>query len=86
MEHVTDQMLFMVDAYSFENLFDEKCRKAVRYIRQAGGKMKHSQLLRNMHESKEVFKQIMDTLQENGTVTTAFIPTEGKTAKYYRLA
>lgn len=85
-EHVTDQMLFMVDAYSFENLFDEKCRKAVRYIRQAGGKMKHSQLLRNMHESKEVFKQIMETLQENGTVTTDFIPTEGKTAKYYRLA
>lgn len=35
--------------------------------------MKHSQLLRNMHESKEVFKQIMDTLQENGTVTTDFI-------------
>ena len=38
-EHVTDQMLFMVDAYSFENLFDEKCRKAVRYIRQPGGKI-----------------------------------------------
>lgn len=37
-EHVTDQMLFMVDAYSFENLFDEKCRKAVRYIRQAGAR------------------------------------------------
>ena len=85
MEHITDQMLNMVDEYSFENQFDEKCRKAVRYLRQAGGRMKHSQLLRNMHESKEVFKQIMDTLQENGTVTTDFIPTEGKTAKYYRL-
>ena len=84
-EHITEQMLFMVDAYSFENLFDEKCRKAVRYIRQAGGKMKHSDLFRSMHESKEVFKQIMETLLENGTVTSDFVPTAGKTAKFYRL-
>ena len=57
-EFVTDQMLWMVDNYSYESLFDEKCRKAVRYIRQAGGKMKHSDLLKQMHASKEEFKQI----------------------------
>jgi len=85
-EHITDQMLAMVDAYSFENQFDEKCRKAVRYIRQARGKIKHSDLLRSMHESREVFKQIMDTLIDNGTVTSDFVPTAGKTAQYYRLA
>ena len=47
--------------------------------------MKHSQLLRNMHESKEVFKQIVETLQENGTITTDYVPTGGKTAQFYRL-
>lgn len=68
-EHVTDQMLFMVDAYSFENTFDEKCRKAVRYIREARGRVAHGVLLKRMHESKEVFKQIIETLEENGTIT-----------------
>jgi len=58
----------------------------VRYIRQAHGKIKHSELLRVMHESKEVFKQIMETLIENGTVALDFVPTAGKTAQYYRLA
>ena len=42
--------------------------------------------IKDGNQAKEVFKQIMETLQENGTVTTDFIPTEGKTAKYYRLA
>jgi hypothetical protein len=84
-EYVTDQMLFMVDNYSYENVFDEKCRKAVRYIRQAGGKMKHSDLLKQMHASKEEFKQIMETLLENGTVSSEFVPTAGKAAQFYHL-
>ena len=68
-EHITEQMLLMVDAYSFENMFDEKCRKAVRYIREAGGRVAHGVLLKRMHESKEVFKQIIETLEENGTIS-----------------
>ena len=56
-------------AYSYENLFDEKCCKAVRYIREAGGRVAHGVLLKRMHEPKEVFKQIIETMEENGTIT-----------------
>lgn len=84
-EHITDQMLFMVDAYSFENLFDEKCRKAVRYIREAGGRVAHGVLLKRMHESKEVFKQIIETLEENGTVTHEIKGTGAGMTRFYLL-
>lgn len=84
-EHITDQMLFMVDAYSFENLFDEKCRKAVRYIREAGGRVAHGVLLKRMHKSKEVFKQIIETLEENGTVTHEIKGTGAGMTRFYLL-
>jgi len=85
-EFITNQMLSMVDAYAFENQFDEKCRKATRYIKEAGGRLPHSILLKRMHESKDVFKQIMETLIENGTVASEYVPTAGKAVQVYRLA
>lgn len=84
-EHITDQMLFMVDAYSFENLFDEKCRKAVRYIREAGGRVAHGVLLKRMHESKEVFKQIIETLEENGTISHELKGSGASMTRFYLL-
>lgn len=84
-EHVTDQMLFMVDAYSFENTFDEKCRKAVRYIREARGRVAHGVLLKRMHESKEVFKQIIETLEENGTITHELKGSGASMTRFYLL-
>lgn len=84
-EHITDQMLFMVDAYSFENLFDEKCRKAVRYIREARGRVAHGVLLKRMHESKEVFKQIIETLEENGTITHELKGSGASMTRFYLL-
>ena len=84
-EYVTDQMLFMVDNYSYENLFDEKCRKAVRYIRDAGGCVAHGVLLKRMHESKEVFKQIIETMEENGTITHEIKGSGPSMTKFYIL-
>ena len=84
-EYVTDQMLWMVDNYSYENLFDEKCRKAVRYIREAGGRVAHGVLLKRMHEPKEVFKQIIETMEENGTITHEIKGTGPSMTKFYIL-
>jgi cytosine/adenosine deaminase-related metal-dependent hydrolase len=84
-EYVTDQMLFMVDNYSYENVFDEKCRKAVRYIREAGGRVAHGVLLKRMHEPKEVFKQIIETMEENGTITHEIKGTGPSMTKFYIL-
>ena len=82
---LTEQALFMAQRYSYENPFDEKCQKAVRYLTEAGGSYDHGALLKRMHESKETFQQIMDTLVESGSVTTEFQTTGGRTRKSYRL-
>ncbi len=85
-EFLTKQMLFMVDAYSFENAFDEKCRKIVRYIGEAGKPIAHGVLLKKSHESAEMLKQIIDTLTENGTITVSFVGEGAKTTKVYAMA
>jgi hypothetical protein len=83
---LTEQALFMAQRYSYENPFDEKCQKAVRYLTEAGGECDHGALLKRMHESKETFQQIMDTLVESGSVLAEWHPTGGRTRKTYRLA
>ena len=83
---LTEQALFMAQRYSYENPFDEKCQKAVRYLTEAGGEYDHGALLKRMHESKETFQQIMDTLVESGSVVAEWHPTGGRTRKTYRLA
>jgi hypothetical protein len=84
-EYQINKTLFLTNSYTFENPFDEKCQKALRYIREAGGVYTHSALLKRMHESKEVFKQIIETLKDNGSITSDVIATTGKKAQvcYY---
>ena len=84
-EYQINKTLFLTNSYTYENPFDEKCQKALRYIREAGGVYTHSALLKRMHESKEVFKQIIETLKENGSITSDVIATTGKKAQvcYY---
>ena len=67
-EYQINKTLFLTNSYTFENPFDEKCQKALRYIREAGGVYTHSALLKRMHESREMFRQIIDTLKENGSI------------------
>ena len=82
---VTEQALFMAQRYSYENPFDEKCQKIVRYLTEAGGTYDHGALLKRSHESKETFQQIMDTLAESGSVTTEVGSSGGRARKVYRL-
>ena len=84
-EHLTKRMLFMADSYVYENVFDEKCQKIVRYLRQAGGSQQHSKLLRYSREPLDVFKRIIDTLQANGTLESYMESSKTKPSIHYRL-
>ncbi|OQA76625.1 MAG: hypothetical protein BWY31_04632 [Lentisphaerae bacterium ADurb.Bin242] len=82
-DFLTAQMLYMVDAYSFENAFDEKSRKVLRYIVEAGKPIAHAALLKKSHESAETLKQIIDTLMENGSITMNIVGEGVKTTRFY---
>ena len=85
-EYQINKTLFLTNSYTFENPFDEKCQKALRYIREAGGTYTHSALLKRMHESREMFRQIIETLKDNGSITEDQADTGGKRPLvYYRL-
>ena len=84
-EFLTKQALYLTHSFSFENPFDEKCQKALRYIRDAGGSCGHGALLKRMHESREVFRQIIETLKENGSISETNEPTDTKTGRVYHL-
>ena len=85
-EYVTEQALFLANAYSYENPFDEKCRKALRYISENGGKYKRGALIKRMHESSEVFGKIIETLIENGSIIAELAQGAVKRGCTYHLA
>ena len=85
-EFLTEQTLFLTHSYSYENPFDEKCQKALRYIREAGGEYRHGALLKRMHESADVFHKIIETLKENESIKAEVDPAATtKNALVYRL-
>ena len=84
-DFLTEQMLYMVDAYSYENPFDEKCRKVLRYIAESKEPIAHAALLKRSHESAETLKQIIDTLIQNGSITLNLVGEGAKTTKVYTL-
>ena len=84
-DHLTQRMLYMADAYVYENVFDEKCQRVLRFLDEAGGAMGHSALLRKSRESLDVFKKIIDTLRENGSIDIEIDKRKTKPAKVYQL-
>ncbi|WP_176013943.1 hypothetical protein [Victivallis sp. Marseille-Q1083] len=84
-EYVNKRTLFMAEYYVYESQFEEKCQKVVRLIDRAGGKIGHSKLLRSSHESLDVFKKIIDTLIENGTISFEIDTGKTKPMKNYVL-
>lgn len=84
-DFLTEQMLYMVDAYSFENPFDEKSRKVLRYIVEAEKPIAHAVLLRKSHESAETLKQIIETLMENGSISLSIVGEGVKATRFYAL-
>lgn len=85
-EFATEQALFLISEYSYENPFDEKAQKVIRKIRESGGSIDHSTLLKRIHESKETLEKIVDTLRENETITVDLVGTAGRTKRIYSLA
>ncbi len=71
-DHLTQRMLYMADRYVYENIFDEKCQRAIRKLQEHGGRLSHSKLLRLLHESADSMKKIAETLQEKGTVQVEY--------------
>jgi hypothetical protein len=84
-DFLTAQMLYMVDAYSFENPFDEKSRKVLRYIVEAEKPIAHAVLLKKSHESAETLKQVIETLIENGSITLSIAGEGAKATRFYAL-
>ena len=84
-DHLTRRMLYMADAYVYENVFDEKCQRVLRALSEADGEMGHSQLLRKSRESLDVFKKIIDTLRENGSIEIDIDKGKTKPTRIYRL-
>ena len=85
-DHLTQRMLYMADRYVYENIFDEKCQRAIRKLQEHGGRLPHSKLLRLLHESADSMKKIAETLQEKGTVQVEYDSSVRPAAKIYRLA
>lgn len=83
--HLTQRMLYMADRYVYENIFDEKCQRAIRKLQEHGGRLSHSKLLRLLHESADSMKKIAETLQEKGTIQVEYDSSVRPAAKIYRL-
>lgn len=62
---ITMRMLYMASIYVYDNAFDAKRQKALRKLKESGGSMSHSQLLRSLHTDKDTFRRIIDTLLES---------------------
>ena len=85
-DFTTRQSLFLVSSYSYENPFDEKKLKILRYIREHGGEYAHAGLLKRSHESKEMFGKLIDTLVDADEITFEMRDTGGKRPqKFYVL-
>ena len=84
-DHLTQRMLYMADRYVYENIFDEKCQRAIRKLQEHGGRLPHCKLLRLLHESADSMKKIAETLQEKGTVQVEYDSSVRPAAKIYRL-
>ena len=84
-DHLTRRMLYMADRYVYENIFDEKCQRAIRKLQEHGGRLSHSKLLRLLHESADSMKKIAETLQEKGTIQVEYDSSVRPAAKIYRL-
>ena len=72
-DHLMQRMLYMADRYVYENIFDEKCQRAIRKLQEHGGRLPHS------------MKKIAETLQEKGTVQVEYDSSVRPAAKIYRL-
>ncbi len=84
-DHLTRRMLYMADSYVYENVFDEKCQKVIRMLREHGGRIKHAKLLNRFHDSLDNLKKVVDTLMEQGILIYEIESTMTRPSKVYVL-
>ena len=84
-DHLTRRMLYMADSYVYENIFDEKCQKVIRMLREHGGRIKHAKLLNRFHDSLDNLKKVVETLMEQGVLTYEMEATKTRPSKVYVL-
>ena len=84
-DHLTRRMLYMADSYVYENVFDEKCQKVIRMLREHGGRIKHAKLLNRFHDSLDNLKKVVETLMEQGVLTYEMEATKTRPSKVYVL-
>ena len=84
-DHLTRRMLYMADSYVYENVFDEKCQKVIRMLREHGGRIKHAKLLNRFHDSLDNLKKVVETLMEQGILTYEMDATKTRPSKVYVL-
>ena len=84
-DHLTRRMLYMADSYVYENVFDEKCQKVIRMLREHGGRIKHAKLLNRFHDSLDNLKKVVETLMEQGILTYEMEASKTRPSKVYVL-
>ena len=83
MLHQTRRMLFMASSYAAEGEFDEQALRVMRCLREAGGWVRHSALLRRMKLDTRSFRELMKTLTERGDVVTDTKQEDGRPGTVY---
>jgi hypothetical protein len=83
--HQARRMLFQSRCFSGANPFHQECLRAVRKLREAGGKLTHSQLLKKMRVDTKTLGQICCTLEQQGDIRIETQLNPGRTRKVYCL-
>jgi hypothetical protein len=86
MKYHTEQMIFKAHTRVSENPFHAECQKLLEKLRKSiGGRLSHSVLLKRMKIRSKDFKEIIETLLEQGDLEMICQETEGRTGRFYKL-
>ena len=85
-EHITRKMIFIADQWVSDGYFDEKQKKVLRVIRDAGGRISQSYLGEKTRSlQKKERAEIIDNLEETGAIKKELVKNTTKTVTYYVL-
>lgn len=86
MKYHTEQMIFKAHTRVSENPFHGECQKLLERLRQAPEQqLPHSVLLKRMKINSKEFKEMVDTLVQQGDIDKIMKETEGRTGSFYKL-
>jgi hypothetical protein len=83
--HLTRQSVYAAHSNAAANAFHGDCLKAVKKIREAGGILAHSVLLKRMKCDTKHFAELVKTLSEQNEIETVSEAGSRKPTTYYRI-